>query len=368
MKKIKQYLVAFILAAVFIGTAAYPKDVYAKWEMPEGAALEPIVFGKVTTQTDKVRVYVYDNTTLKITSDAETIFQKTYKCEGKKTVRLPLQKAHVKLKFTLTTKDGVVGPAIVKTVKDDGVISKKAVSASLKKPIVAGNITDKSTSVKVYAKKGDTLYIQNGAKILKKVKYRKSGYQKCPIIKQKAETKLTFYTANKTERSAYVIKEVKDVTPPKKPKVSFPFDNDYSWIDVEGEVGCDVYVRQNSKKKIGKWKYMGTLDGMNLGFHVDDFSNITSINVGDTFSIRLVDDAGNKSEIATTEEAKGDWHPIVEGREMKRNTLSLETLEWLEWYEGLSDKEKDAVSYEPSELSENIMTRSDSTDTVDANP
>jgi len=55
---------------------------------------------------------------------------------------------------------------------------------------------------------------------------------------------------------------------------------------------------------------MGTLDGMNLGFHVDDLPNITSIDVGDTFSIRLVDDAGNKSEIATTEAAKEDWHPV----------------------------------------------------------
>jgi len=310
MKKIKQYLVVFILAFVFIGTAAYPKDAYAGWQTPEGAVLEPTVFGRVTTQTDKVRVYVYDNTTLKIMSGADIIFQKTYKREGKKTVKLPQQKAHTKLNFTLTTKKGATGPAVVKTVKDDGIISKKKVSVSLKKPIVAGVITDKSTSVKVYAEKGDTLYIQNGAKVLKKVKYRKSGYRKLSIKKQKAETKLTFYTAKKTVRSAYVIKEVKDVTPPQKPKVSFCFDDDYSWIDVEGEIGCDVYVRKNSKGKAGKWKYMGTLDGLNLGFHVDDLPNITSIDKGDTFSIRLVDAGGNKSGIATTKAAEKNWHPI----------------------------------------------------------
>ncbi len=286
------------------------KASYAGWQTPEGAALEPVIFGRITTQTDKVRVYVYGNTTLKITGDAGIIFQKTYKREGKKTVKLPLQKAHTKLKFTLTTKNGAAGSAVVKTVKDDGIISKKKVSVSLKKPIVAGAITDKSTSVKVYAEKGDTLYIQNGAKILKKFKYRKSGYRKFPIKKQKAETKLTFYTAKKTARSAYVIKEVKDVTPPKKPKVSFCFDDDYSWIDVEGEIGCDVYVRKNSKGKAGKWKYMGTLDGWNIGFHVDDLPNITSVDKGDTFSIRLVDDGGNKSGIATTKAAKKDWHPI----------------------------------------------------------
>lgn len=70
------------------------KASYAGWQTPEGAALEPVIFGRITTQTDKVRVYVYGNTTLKITGDAGIIFQKTYKREGKKTVKLPLQKAH----------------------------------------------------------------------------------------------------------------------------------------------------------------------------------------------------------------------------------------------------------------------------------
>lgn len=312
MKKIisrKAVMMAVAAITVLIGVAAYPKNVRAGWETPKEAALEPIVFGGVTTQTDKVRVYVYDNTTLKITDNADTIFQKTYRREGKKTVRLPLQKAHVRLKFTLTTKHGVVGAAVVKTVKDDGVISKKKASASLEKPVVDGKITDQSTVVRVYARKGDTLFIQNGAKVIKKAKYGKSGFQKLSIKKQKAETKLTFYTANEKGRSAYVTKEVKDVTPPRKPKVSFPFDHIPSWIDVEGETGCDVYVRQNSKKKTGKWKYMGTINRWNLGFHVDDLPNITSIDAGDTFSVRLVDDAGNKSEIATTKAVKEDWHP-----------------------------------------------------------
>lgn len=310
MKKIKQCLAAFLLAAVFMGTAAYPEHVSAQWEAPKEAAYEPTVFGKISTQTDKVRVYVYNNTTLKITSNAKTIFQKTYKHEGKKTVKLPMQKAHAKLNFTLTSKSGKVGPAVVKTVKDDGIISKRKVSPSLKKPLVAGKITDKTTSVKVYAKKGDTLYIQNGAKVLKKVKYRESGYQKFSIKKQKAETKLTFYTVNKTGRSPYVTKEVKDVTPPKKPKVSFVFEGVYNWVDVEGEIGCDVYVRKNSKKGTSKWKYMGTLDRMYLGFHVDHLPNITFMDAGDTLSIRIVDDAGNKSQIATTEAVKEDWYPL----------------------------------------------------------
>lgn len=196
---------------------------------------------------------------MKITNQSETIFEKTYKSTGKKTIKIPQQKARTKLKFTLTSKYGVSG-SVTKTVKDDGVISNKKVDSSLKKPKISGKITDKSTSVKVYAKKGQTLHIQNGGKVLNKVKYQKTGYQNITIKKQKPETKLTFYVTGKKGRSPYVTKEVKDVTPPEKPEVCFEFENDYSWITVEGEKGADVYVKQNSKHVKGKWKYLGTLE------------------------------------------------------------------------------------------------------------
>lgn len=208
----------------------------------------------------------------------------------------------------MTREDGLVGYA-ARTVKDDGVISKKKENLSVQKPVVSGKVTDNSTSVRVYAKKGETLYIQNGAKVIRKVSYKKSGYQNISVKKQKAETKLTFYTTNKKGQSAYVTKEVLDVTPPKKPKVSFNFGY-CDWLDVQGEQGCDVYIRHNGLNKTSKWKYLGTIDGNNLGFFIDDLAKIKSVDAGDTFSVRLVDDAGNKSKIATTEEVKEDWHPI----------------------------------------------------------
>ena len=55
-----------------------------------------------------------------------------------------------------------------------------------------------------------------------------------------------------------------------------------------------------------------------------------------------------------------------DGRSIKKDTLSQETLEWIEWYEMLSEEEKDMVSYEPSELSETLKTRSSLIDTEDA--
>lgn len=55
-----------------------------------------------------------------------------------------------------------------------------------------------------------------------------------------------------------------------------------------------------------------------------------------------------------------------DGRSIKKDALSQETLEWIEWYGMLSEEEKDMVSYEPSELSETLKTRSSLTDTEDA--
>ncbi|MCI8876931.1 MAG: hypothetical protein HFI77_13105 [Lachnospiraceae bacterium] len=310
MKRINKYLAMLILSATFLGTfVTHPTDVFAEWDYVENTIFEPFVFTSITNQTSKIRVYAYRDTTLKITNQSETIFEKTYKSTGKKTIKIPQQKARTKLKFTLTSKYGV-SASVTKKVKDDGVISNKKVDSSLKKPKISGKITDKSTSVKVYAKKGQTLHIQNGGKVLNKVKYQKTGYQNITIKKQKPETKLTFYVTGKKGRSPYVTKEVKDVTPPEKPEVCFEFENDYSWITVEGEKGADVYVKQNSKHVKGKWKYLGTLEnekGFNLVFNLDNLPDIQSIYAGDTFSVYLKDDAGNKSKVATSEPVKEDY-------------------------------------------------------------
>lgn len=55
-----------------------------------------------------------------------------------------------------------------------------------------------------------------------------------------------------------------------------------------------------------------------------------------------------------------------DGRGIKKDALSQETLDWLNWYEGLSEEEKEMVNYEPSELSETGKTRSGLADTEDA--
>jgi len=318
MKKMKKYLGILAAVAVCIGMFGQ-NPVRVSAAQNENALMGgiPMVYTDITTQTDKVKVYVIlpfsKSVTLKIENQSQVIFKKTYKKEGKKTITIPKQKAGTKLKFTLSDKHGVL-LVETKKVKDDGVISDRKVDSSLKKPKVDGEITDQSLSVNVYAKKGETLYIQNGGKVLKKVKYTKSGYQTHAIKKQKAETKLTFYvTGKKGGRSRYVTKEVKDITPPGKPKISFPMDREeydawpdyeyeaakYDVISVSGERGTKVYLKQNSNYEQGSYKYLGFMTRKTAEFELNS-KVIQKLHVGDTLSVRLVDDAGNISEPAIT--------------------------------------------------------------------
>lgn len=304
MRKTKQIIMITILIAAMVGTVmVQPGKAFADMIAPEDMEYTPTVFTAITTQTDKVRVYVYEDTTLKVKSSSGTIFKKMYKSEGKKTIIIPEQKAGTKLRFTLTTSYGKTGDTVTKTVKDDGVISKKKINAALKKPKVSGKITDKSTVVKVYARKGETLYIQNGAAVLKKEKFRKTGYQTLSIERQKAETKLTFYVADKKGRSEYVTKVVKDVTAPNKPKIYMEQNSDY--IIIKGEVGTDVYVKQISEYEKDGWRKLGTLTQKKEGFFLC-INGFFSAHAGDYFAIRLVDDAGNKSEIVNTDKVTED--------------------------------------------------------------
>ena len=83
---------------------------------------EVAIFGKITDQTDKVRVYVYEDETLKIQNASGIIFQKTYRREGKKTISIPLQKAGTKLEFIVTGTSGFFDYS-ARIVKDTGTIS-----------------------------------------------------------------------------------------------------------------------------------------------------------------------------------------------------------------------------------------------------
>ena len=58
---------------------------------------------------------------------------------------------------------------------------------------------------------------------------------------------------------------------------------------------------------------------------------------------------------------------VYNGRSFKATELSQETLDWLEWYNGLSDDLKEMVSHEPLELaSPTPYTTTTTTTTVDA--
>lgn len=305
MKNQRKSIIVLLLALILTGVSIIIPDTAFGCSLPPNEVkYTPVVFTKITTQTDSIRIYVYEDTTLKVKNQSGVIFQKHYKSEGTKTVRIPQQKAKAKLKFTLTTSYGTKGGTVTKTVKDDGIISNRKIVSSLKKPKVYGKITDKSVSVKVKASKGETLYIQNGSKVLKKAEYHKTGSQTLSIPRQKAGTKLTFYTTGKKKgRSVYVTKTVEDVTAPAKPNIFFAEGE--TDITVKGEIGTKVYVKHNSTEMKSSWTYMGTMLEKTYTFSLQN-AGISSVCAGDSFSIRLVDDAGNKSASAKTGKVKED--------------------------------------------------------------
>ncbi len=83
MKKFRQYLILMLLTTIFIGAAAVsPRNVYAG--LKEDSMGEVAIFGKITDQPDKVRVYVYEDETLKIQNASELFSRKHTDAKGRK--------------------------------------------------------------------------------------------------------------------------------------------------------------------------------------------------------------------------------------------------------------------------------------------
>ena len=89
MKKKKKYLAILTAVAVCIG-------ILGMHPMRVDAIQFHIVYTDITTQTDKVKVYVQPirkRITLQVENQSEILFKKTYRKEGKKTITIPKQKA-----------------------------------------------------------------------------------------------------------------------------------------------------------------------------------------------------------------------------------------------------------------------------------
>ncbi|MDE6981958.1 MAG: hypothetical protein K2P60_11255, partial [Lachnospiraceae bacterium] len=204
MNNIKKAIVFFLSVLIVTNLIIQTVETRADEISPDEWEFTPIVVGEITSQTEKIAVYSdgYEDVpgTLKISNGSQTIFKKTYKTRGIRVIEIPRQKPGTCLQFSVKTSYGKKGDIVKKTVKNAGTVSKKKVS-SVFKPKVSGKITDKSTSVKVYAKKGTTLYVKHGSETLAKKKYKKSGYQSLSIKRQKAGEVITFFADNKKGRS-----------------------------------------------------------------------------------------------------------------------------------------------------------------------
>lgn len=302
MKNLKKTILIVLSAIILAIPVIQAIEAKAEEVPPEELRFTPTVFGQITSETQKVIVYSYGDehvpVTLKVSNGKETIFKKTYKTKAIRVIEIPRQKAGTCLQFTLKTSYGNKGDTVRKTVKDAGTVSKKKVSSSLASPKVSGKVTDKSTSVKVYAKKGTTVYVKHGSKLLAKKKYKKSGYQTLPIKKQKAGEVITFFTENKKGRSRYVEKVVSDATAPANPKVEVVRGYD---IKVTGEVGTSVYIRDMTKGSVhdNYWMFIDALEKKTQVF--DPAFCYLPVEVWNDgfYQVRLVDAWGNKSKAVT---------------------------------------------------------------------
>ena len=300
MRNFKNAIVTFLSALLLMSLIMQAVETKADVMPPEELSFTPVVFGEITSETQKVIVFSYGDefvpTTLKVSNGKQTFFKKTYKKSAVRLIEIPRQKPGTCLQFSLKTSYGKKGDIVNRTVKNAGTVSKKKVS-SVFKPRKKKKITDKSTSVKVYAKKGTTLYVKHGSLTLAKKKYKKSGYQSLSIKRQKAGEVITFFAENKKGRSKYVEKVVADVTAPAKPKVEVVDDN----LKVSGEVGTGVYLKDITEgNDSGTWLFLTVLEKKNqiicpeIYFLQDQPLECESL-----YQVRLVDAWGNRSKSVT---------------------------------------------------------------------
>ncbi len=300
MNNIKKAIVFFLSVLIVTNLIIQTVETRADEISPDEWEFTPIVVGEITSQTEKIAVYSdgYEDVpgTLKISNGKQTIFKKTYNSRGLRVIEIPRQKPGTCLQFSVKTSYGKKGEVVRKTVKNAGTVSKKKISASVSKPKVSGKVTDKSTSIKVYAKKGTTLYVKHGSETLAKKKYKKSGYQKLPIKKQKAGEVITFFAENKKGRSKYVEKVVSDDTAPAKPKVEVEgYD-----IRVTGEVGTGIYIKDVTVDDMrDNWIFMGVLEKKVEFFTPYMYYLLDEPWNDGLYQVRLVDAWGNKSKIVT---------------------------------------------------------------------
>ncbi len=261
------------------------QDVYAQMNVPEQTYTPTVFTEEVTNDVTELSVYVYENTTLYVESDGSIIFEKYYSKEGKRNIVIPAQNTGSKLYIYLVSEvSGKKGETIIRTVQNGVKFTSIKVDTDLVKPYIQGTLTNKTTSIKVKGKRGQTLVIENESGVVKKIHFRKNSKKRISIPKQSGN-KLYFYFQKGKVRSDVVTKHISDVIAPKKPKVKSAEGN----LIVKGEVGAKVYVRYGS----GRYNYSGVILNKS-GLQV---AAVPLTMDCPYYYIKLRDDMGNNSKV-----------------------------------------------------------------------
>lgn len=110
-------IVSIILTLMILGIPIlHSKEIKADVMPPEELSFTPVVFGEITSETQKVIVFSYGDefvpTTLKVSNGKQTIFKKTYKKSAVRLIEIPRQKPGTCLQFSLKTSYGKKGDIV----------------------------------------------------------------------------------------------------------------------------------------------------------------------------------------------------------------------------------------------------------------
>lgn len=161
--------------------------------------------------------------------------------DGKYFMNIPVQKAGTKINLFTINKYNIKSNILTTVVLD---------KTPPKKPTIS-KVTSVSKVITGKGEIGSTVYIYNGNKKIGQTVVDKKGNYKINVIYQKANSKITVYSVDKSKnKSSIASLKVLDKTPPRTPSVS-KITTKSTVVTGKGEAGSTVYI-YNGKKKVGQ--------------------------------------------------------------------------------------------------------------------
>lgn len=211
---------------------------------PDNVGPSKLTVGTISNKTTSVTGTTEANATVSIYYGNKLLTSTKATGNGVFTLKIPAQKANVKLVVKTTDEAGNEGISKTITVLDKIGPTK----------LTVGSISNKTTTVKGTTEAKAIVSIYNGLKLLKSTKASSKGNYTLKFSKQKANVKLVVKTLD-TEGNKGISKTVivKDKIAPKKPKVS-KITSKTTKVTGKTEARATITIYNSKHKKIGTAK------------------------------------------------------------------------------------------------------------------